>query len=148
MATSEEHQLLLQPMRSPSVQFTSSQEMLKEYSSPPPDTALYTQPAPNPSWGSPTEVLLVSKQDGEGNPYFSLERLVPLWASPAALETTQSVEKEMDACSPEGVNPWLPTTVTPPVASDPTENPGEDRRVDPRGRELQKVEKTQAYLGV
>lgn len=145
MVKSEEHQLLLQPMRSPSMQFISSHEMLKEF--PPPRTPLSTrnQHQTHP-WGSPTEVLPVSRQEGEGNPYFSLETLVPLWASPAALETTQSVEKEMDACSPEGVNPWLPTTATPLVTSDLIENPGEGGRVDPRGRDLQEVEKTQAYL--
>ena len=59
------------------------------------------------------------------------------------------MEREMDACSHEGVNPWLHTTITPPLTSDLIENPGEGRKVDPRGRnlqDLQEVEKTQAYL--
>lgn len=63
----------------------------------------------------PTEVLLVSRQEAEGQPYFSQERAEPLWASPAAPETMQPMEREMDACSHEGVNPWLPTIITTPM---------------------------------
>lgn len=99
-------------------------------------------------WGRPTKVLQVSRQGAEGCPYLCHERAVPLWASPAALETTQSVEREMDARSHEGVNLWLPTTSTPLVTSDLIENPGEGWRVGPRGRVLQEVEKTEAYIWV
>lgn len=94
-------------------------------------------------WGRPTKVLQVSRQGAEGCPYLCHERAVPLWASPAALDTTRSVEREMDACSHEGVNLWLPTTSTPLVTSDLIENPGEGWRVGPRGRVLQEVEKTE-----
>lgn len=93
--------------------------------------------------------MLFSRQEAEEHPYFSQERVVPIWAFPAVLETAQAVEKVMDACSHEGVNPRLPNTTTPPATSDLIEDPGEGQRIDPRVRglhHLQEGEKTQAYL--
>lgn len=63
----------------------------------------------------PREILIASGQETGGQPYFSQERAVPLWASPAVLETKQPMEREMDSCSHEGVNLCLPTIITTPM---------------------------------
>lgn len=129
-------------MQSPGVQ--SSQEMVKEH---PPGHHFLHAARTKPILAA----LLFSRQEAEEHPYFSQERVVPIWAFPAVLETAQAVEKVMDACSHEGVNSWLPNTITPPVTSDLIEDPGEGQRIDPRVRGLQHLqegEKTQAYLWV